>query len=496
MVAIHFPQVIFLALGLSAAIIFMLARLFHISNTAMALLSSGVFLALLVVILFQDKLIQSGRLVLFDAALSPTITFPENSYYTHDPGANLIISLCLGLAASVSLYSAEYLNLDHRQRIFYPLVMMMVCGFTGMLYASSLMVLYLFTELMSISTYALVAFRRQTDTAIEAGFKYLMMGSVASIVILFGITLLFFEHGTINIQEITLSANWISQAGALLIFAGYCLKSALMPMHTWLPDAHGRAPSSVSAILSGIMVQGAFYTGLRLMLAFGLDVQLLGTILLVVAILNILVGNLLGLVQTHTKRLLGYSTLAQVGYIALCFAIGLRNNLPEAFQAGFFIIIAHALAKSLAFLCKGIFHYYGNITKIKDLSYSIKLSRHVSIIFGLSIVSLAAIPPLAGFTGKWLALTSIIASMDHLTVVAVLVLLAGSLIALGYYFPMLAYLFPKKSSVSPTEKVHISLWMSTAIICLAAILLAISILPQSTIGITEYAADFLIRMMR
>ena len=305
MVAIHFPQVIFLALGLSAAIIFMLARLFHISNTAMALLSSGVFLALLVVILFQDKLIQSGRLILFNAALSPTITFPKNSYYTHDPGANLIISLCLGLAASVSLYSAEYLNLDHRQRIFYPLVMMMVCGFTGMLYASSLMVLYLFTELMSISTYALVAFRRQTDTAIEAGFKYLMMGSVASIVILFGITLLFFEHGTINIQEITLSANWISQAGALLIFAGYCLKSALMPMHTWLPDAHGRAPSSVSAILSGIMVQGAFYTGLRLMLAFGLDVQLLGTILLVVAILNILVGNLLGLVQNPYQTAAG-----------------------------------------------------------------------------------------------------------------------------------------------------------------------------------------------
>ena len=496
MVSIHFPQIIFLALGLAAAMIFMLARLFHISNTTMALLSSSVFLALLAVILFQDKLIQSGRLVLFNAAISPTITFPENSYYTHDPGANLIISLCLGLASIVSLYSAEYLKLDHRQRMFYPLLMMMICGFTGMLYASNLMVLYLFTELMSTSTYALVAFRRQTDTAIEAGFKYLMMGSVASIVILFGITFLFLAHGTINIPELSLSSNWTSQAGALLIFAGYCLKSALVPMHTWLPDAHGRAPSSVSAILSGIIVQGAFYTGLRLMLVFNLDIQLLGTILLVMSILNILVGNLLGLVQIHTKRLLGYSTLAQIGYITLCFAIGLRNNLPDAFQAGFFIIIAHALAKSLAFLCKGIFHYYGNITKIKDLTYSSNLSRHVSIIFGLSIISLAAIPPLAGFTGKWLALTSLIASKDYLVIIAVLALLAGSLIALGYYFPMLAYLFPKKSSISPTEKVHISPWMSASIICLAVVLLAISFMPRSTVSITQHAADFLIRIMR
>lgn len=497
--SIEYPQIIFLVLGFAAVIIFMLSKFLHIKNWLMALLAALSFVTILLLIIFKDQLLQNGNLFIFKLQLNKVNLNSEKFFYNHDPGASLISILALGLASLVSFYSAEYLKLDHRQKAFYPLLLLMICGFIGMLFASNLMVLYLFSELMSICTYTLVAFRRRTDTAIEAGFKYLMMGSVASIVILFGITLLFFSSGTINITEIHTLNGWIPKSGALLIFSGFCLKSALVPLHTWLPDAHGRAPSSISAILSGIMVQGVFYTMVKLMLALGFDHVILGTILLILSLLNILVGNLLGLVQSHTKRLLGYSTISQMGYIALCMAVGLRNNLTIAIQTSFFIIIVHAVSKSLAFLSKGVFHYYVNATEIKDLERSSELPYFVSLAFSLAIISLAAIPPFAGFTGKWMALTSFISSKDNLTVLCTLVFLAGSLIAYGYYFPILIKIFPKldrQQEKSEKKVKRVSSWMIIPITILVLLILYISVAPQSIMALTEETSLFLIEMMR
>lgn len=498
-ISIRYPQIIFLLLVFAAIIIFLLSKYLHLSNTMMALTSALIFLIILLLIIFKDEIFS---IFTFAETLLEQNSNYQNSrgyLYQDDPGASLISSIALVLAILVSFYSGEYLNLDHKQQTFYPLLQLMICGFIGMLFASNLMVLYLFSELMGLCTYTLVAFRRRTDTAIEAGFKYLMMGSVASIMILLGITLLFFTFGTINISEIQITDGWISQTGTLLIISGLCLKSAFVPLHTWLPDAHGRAPSSISAILSGIMVQGVFYVMVRLSLSLGFNPTLLGTILLVLSLLNILVGNLLGLVQNHTKRLLGYSTISQMGYIGLCMAIGLRNNLLVAIQTSFFIMIVHAFSKSLAFLSKGVLHYYLNATKIKDLERSSEMPGSFSLKFGLAIISLAAIPPFAGFTGKWMTLTSLITSSDELTSLCIIIFLTGSLIALGYYLPILIYIFPKLRSRAAKldgEVKKISCWMNLPISILALSILYISLTPKSSFHMAEEAALFLMDMMR
>jgi formate hydrogenlyase subunit 3/multisubunit Na+/H+ antiporter MnhD subunit len=286
-----------------------------------------------------------------------------------------------------------------------------------------------------------------------------------------------------------------------MFFAGFCLKSALVPMHTWLPDAHGRAPSSISAILSGILVQGVFYVLLKITLSLGFDHILLGTILLCLSLLNIVVGNLMGLVQSHTKRLLGYSTIAQMGYIALCMAVGVRNNLALALQSGFFIIITHAIAKSLAFLTKGVFHYYVDASEIKHLQRASSLPLFPSMAFGLAIISLSALPPFPGFTGKFFALTSFFTSTDRITVLSAFVFLAGSLVAFGYYFPLLLILFskPHKQMSDENERRNqkkISLWMSMPIAALVISILFISVAPQHLMNITMEAAQFLMGMMR
>ena len=434
--SIQYPQIPLLFLGCMAVVIFLSARLFKITNILMALLTAISFLLVFFYILFESQLLQIANNLFSGFNKSLTDLFTSTSFCSYEPGAIIISLVAFYLAFLVSIYCAEYLNLDYRQHAFYPLLILMICGFAGMLFSVNLMILYLFCELMSICAYALVAFRRRTDTAIEAGFKYLMMGSVASIVILSGIAFLFFTYGSLNIADMQSLSSWPAQIGALLFFAGFCLKSALVPLHTWLPDAHGRAPSSISAILSGILVQGIFYVMLKICLSIGFDPVFLGTILLFLSILNILVGNLMGLVQSHTKRLLGYSTIAQMGYIALCMAIGLRNNLTLALQSGFFIIITHAAAKSLAFLTKGVFHYYVDASEIKHLQRASDLPLFPSVAFGLSIISLSALPPLPGFTGKWIALTSFFTSSDKITILSALVFLAGSLVAFGYYFPL------------------------------------------------------------
>lgn len=497
--SIQYPLIIIMVLGFAAIIIFMLSKFLHISNLIMASLSTLTFLLMLLLIIFQNYLQKSSIFIKLATFLDNIEIYSSGYFNSEDSGAILISIIALALATLVSLYSAEYLNQDKRQRYFYPLLLLMISGFIGMLFTSNLMVLYLFSELMSICTYSLVAFRRQTDTAIEAGFKYLMMGSVASVVILLGIAFLFFSNGTININEIEISNGWISQVGAILIFSGFCLKSAMVPLHTWLPDAHGRAPSSISAILSGITIQGVFYTSVRLLLSLGFDHYLLGTILLILSLLNILVGNVMGLVQDHTKRLLGYSTISQMGYIALCMAIGLRNNLPAAIQTGFFIIIVHAAAKSLAFLSKGVLHYYIGATKIKDLERSSELPNFISLAFGLGIISLAAIPPFAGFTGKWMVLTNLIASDDKLSILCILVFLGGSIIALGYYFPLLINIFSqifshKKKAERKIKR--ISPWMGLPIAVLVIAIFYISMAPQFFLKRTEEASYFLLGMMR
>ncbi|MCD6356783.1 MAG: hypothetical protein J7L66_05790 [Anaerolineaceae bacterium] len=498
--SLQYPQIPLLFLGCMAVVIFLVARFFKITNVLMALLAALSFLLVFFYLLFESKLLQMADHSINGLHNNLTRLFSSTAFYVYEPGAIFISIISFGLAFLVSIYCAEYLNLDRRQHAFYPLLILMICGLAGMLFSADLMVLYLFCELMSICTYALVAFRSRTDTAIEAGFKYLMMGSVASIVILLGITLLFISYGSINIADIRDSTSWPAQIGTLFFFAGFCLKSALVPLHTWLPDAHGRAPSSISAILSGILVQGVFYVMLKITLSLGFDPVLLGTVLLCLSLLNIVVGNLMGLVQSNTKRLLGYSTIAHMGYIALCVAVGLRNNLTLALQSGFFIIIAHAVAKSLAFLTKGVFHYYVGASEIKHLQWASSLPLFPSMAFGLAIISLSALPPFPGFTGKFFALTSFFTSTDKITVLSAFIFLAGNLVAFGYYFPLLLILFSKPGEQVPDESEKrnhkkISLWMSIPIAALVMLIILISIAPQYLMDITMEAAQFLMGVM-
>jgi formate hydrogenlyase subunit 3/multisubunit Na+/H+ antiporter MnhD subunit len=194
-----------------------------------------------------------------------------------------------------------------------------------------------------------------------------------------------------------------------------------------------------------------------------------------------LVGNGMALVQIHTKRLLAYSTIAQVGYLMLCVGIGLRHGIPSAIQAGFFLILVQATMKGLAFLCKGVCHFYCDATTIEELRGTATHMPLVAVAFSVALAGLASVPPLAGFAGKWFLLREVLGTPDVLGYVSLALLLINSLVALGYYLPLIGMLFRPtqlKLAISPAFAVSVSPWMAVPIVVLGALVLTIGLYPD------------------
>ncbi len=477
-----------------AFIVYITARLITKKNAVLACFTT---LILILSLVFVASLDAKTRLAINrDKPLPAWGSFePGSVYLQSDPGALLIAEVALGLGIFVALYSGRYLALDRRYETYYPLLLLLITGLIGMVLAVDLFNLYLFCELMSISTYVLVAFRRQTDTAIEAGFKYLVMGSVGTITMLLGISLVYRVTGSISLPIVNSMAYIEGRIGLGCLMVGLGIKSAVVPLHTWLPDAHGRAPSSISALLSGIVIQSAFYAFLKISLSLGFPADRLGGLVMGIAVLNMTVGNIMALAQQHTKRLLAFSTIAQMGYILFGIGVGLRYSNPAAIQAGFFLLIAHAGMKGLAFLCKGIYHFYFDVTTIEQLRGLALRLPLTTTCFAISLAGLVGIPPLAGFVGKWLILTEVLAVADGWVYAGIIIFLVNTLISLGYYLPLIISLF---TPVSHNFESHPppSRWMRVPVAILAVVIVAMGLAPNPWINLTSKIGPYLLTLGR
>jgi len=406
-----------------------------------------------------------------------------------DPAALLLalVSLVLGLA--VALYSGRYLALDRRYENYYPLLLLLSSGVLGMLMAVELFTLYLFTVLTSAAAYVLVAFRRRTETAVEAGFKYAIMGGMAAILILAGIGYIYRAGNGLTLPLPRGQGAWPT-VGMGLLLAGYAVKGALVPAHAWLPDAHGRAPSSVSAMLSGIVIEANVYVMVKVALGVGWPARQLGWLLIGMALLNMTVGNVMALMQDYGKRLLGYSSIAQVGYILLAWGVGLVYGLPEAIAAGLLLLVAHAAMKGLAFLSKGVCHFYCDATRVEELD---GMAHRLPIAAGTFIVALAGlagIPPLAGFVAKWQILVAALQGAGWITWLVIGGLLLNSLLSLGYYVPLMGRIL--KPHDGAHEGMRVSYWMVVPTLGLSALVVLLGVSPHMLWNLVQEAAQFLL----
>ncbi len=339
----------------------------------------------------------------------------------------------------VTLYSVNYMERYTDKYRFYTLFMLMLAGMNGIIVTGDLFNLFVFLEIASIASYALVAFGTEAEE-LEASFKYAVMGSVASSFILLGIALLYSYTSTLNMADISLSlsgkpAGMMVSFVAVLFLAGFGLKAALVPFHAWLPDAHPSAPAPISAMLSGVFIKTlGVYALCRVFFNILTVSSRLLFVFIVLGMISMVVGAFLAIAQTDIKRMFAYSSISQIGYIIFALGIG----TPLAILGGLFHLFNHAVFKSLLFLNSGAIEYSTNtrnLNKLSGLNRSLPVTGYTSLLGSMAI---SGVPPLGGF---WSKLIIIIAAIQAGYFVSAMVAILISILTLAYYLKFLKFTF-------------------------------------------------------
>jgi proton-translocating NADH-quinone oxidoreductase chain N len=311
--------------------------------------------------------------------------------------------------------------------------------------ADDLFNLWIWFEAMVISSYLLVAFYREQPAPLEASVKYLVQSAVGSVFVLFGISLVLAQAGTLTIDEIAIytePSEALLVAGALFVI-GFGIKSALVPMHTWLPDAYSQSPSGVSAILAGVVTSAGVVTMLRALSAVANVSEAWGAVLMACGLLNIIVGNLLALRQTQVKRLLAYSSLPHIGFMLIGIGISIDTGDPSGVQGAILHLFNHGIMKGLAFLAVGALLYalrqrlsQRGMMSLQDLSGVVHEYPLVSLAMCIAVLGLAGMPPLAGFVSLFRIFGAGMESGEQMIHLVIIVAALNELLALAYYLPL------------------------------------------------------------
>ena len=342
------------------------------------------------------------------------------------------IGLIIAIVSAFScFYSTKYMESEHGQAGYYANLLLFTSGMLGVVFSSNLLQFYLFWELMLIPSYFLIAFWGTAKRASTIGFKYFIFTHVGAVCMLLGILSIYAFTGTFDLVTLPEQFGMIPPNMIMLIFAllliGFCVKMAIFPLHTWLPDAHAEAPAPISAMLSGAMIKCGAYAMVRIFLSmFSSTMFQTSDYLAIIGIVTIIYGGLMALAQTDIKRLLAYSSISQMGYIF--FGIGVSSELGVT--GGLFHIVNHAICKGLLFMCAGvILHQTGtrDIRKLGGLAGKMPITT-VSCLIGA--LSLAGTPPLSGFWSEWMIFGGGVAAGKFLfTLIAII----SSVITVGYY---------------------------------------------------------------
>lgn len=390
--------------------------------------------------------------------------------------ALLMLAVTTLIAGAVGGYSARYFRADHeaeaadRERFFWPLFLFLWTALNALLLSADIFNLYVTLELLGFAAVSLVALAGKPD-ALAAAVRYLFVSLPASLFYLLGVALVYGQCATVDLPTLAAQAAtgptvWVALA---LMTGGLLAKAALFPLHFWLPPAHANAPAPVSALLSALVVKGAFYILLRLWFeAFpALLTPALAQGFGALGAAAILWGSVQALRQPRLKLLIAYSTVAQLGYLFMLFPLAVgRDGGLLAWSGGLLFLGAHACAKTAMFLTAGnVLHAAGH-DRIKDLDGITHALPVSAFAFGLAGLSLVGLPPSGGFAGKWLLLSAGLAQGQWWWVAVILV---GSLLAAAYVLRVLTHAFTQTPATAPLHPVpRVMEWTALGLALLAA----------------------------
>jgi len=349
----------------------------------------------------------------------------------------------------VSIYALDYIKEGPTEK-YHMLYLLLLTGATGVVLTGDIFNLFVFFEILCISSYALVAYLRD-KAGIESAVKYLIQGAVGSSLLLIGIGLLYGQFGTLNMADIAekiASASPISLfVPMVLLITGLGVEAAIFPLNAWLPDAHSSAPSSISAILSGIAIEVGLYAVARVIFTiFGASNILLFLALL--GILTLLIGEICAFSQSNIKRMLAYSSIGQIGLILFALAIATSYGVT----GGLFQLVSHTLAKALLFLAAGYMIYQTGSLQISALEGMGKKMPLTCLAFTIGAFSLVGLPPFIGFPSKFLVVRAALATKETIFIVFIGLALLGTVIEGAYFFRVVQALYFKGEKVNPGRK--------------------------------------------
>ena len=360
--------------------------------------------------------------------LATTFTLTELGIY--------ISTIALILSILITIYSIAYLSKDRNCALFQSLILLLYLGIYAVTISGDLLTFFIGWEGMSVAAYGLVAFHKESWEAIEATVKYLLMSGIGSLTALYGIALVYGLTGSLNIEAFGKAFTSPTPVGVLavvLIFIGFGVEAAVAPLHMWLPDAHPAAPSPMSALLSGIIIEVGSFAFIRLLggiLILPSYAVLAQPLLAVAAVSTMFIGNLSALQQDDLKRLLAYSSIAQVGYILL----GIATLTPAGISASVFHIWNHALLKGMLFLLAGVVTFQIGTRSLKEMAGLGRKSPMLALLFALGCLAMTGVPPFGLFWSEFLIVLSNLTVGSPILTGAVVLMLVNLLISIAYYF--------------------------------------------------------------
>jgi len=403
-----------------------------------------------------------------------------------------VISLIM--LSLVAFYSIKYMELDNGLDRYYALMLTLATGVVGVVFSGDFFTLYVFWELICISSYTLVSFRKYRWQAVEGGIKYLLMSTVGSLIALYGISLLYGVAGTLNFSALStiISASQYSVPDItlysiiVLIVVGFGVSSAVAPFHSWIPDAYVGAPNCVAS-LSTVVLKIAVFSIIRGLITvfspFSFDY---GFVLISLGILSLTLGNLLAIMQRDIRRLLAFSSVSNMGYIFAGLGVGTYLLYHYGYQVAYAFEVAtvgvflhmlnHIFGKGLLFMAVGNLSqstksYY--ISKLEGIGKKMPIT---GLSASIGLLGLGGVPPLSGFWSK-LFIISAAASVivDPILAFTLAFLVFNSVFDAAYYIWVFQRIIFKPVADESRSATEVSAFMWMPILVLASLLIIITL---------------------
>ncbi|MBL4803864.1 MAG: monovalent cation/H+ antiporter subunit D family protein [Alphaproteobacteria bacterium] len=421
---------------------------------------------------------------------------PWGIEYRIDELSAFVLMLVSGIATVTLAFARKSIAKEIAPQsfaLFYTALLLCLAGLLGITITGDAFNLFVFLEISSLSSYILISFGKD-NRALTASFQYLIMGTIGATMLLIGIGFLYMMTGTLNMADLAarlpevMDTNTVRAAFAFII-VGLSIKLALFPLHIWLPNAYGYAPSTVTVFLAATSTKVALYALLRFIFTiFGVEFAFgempLQFILIFLSVLAVFSGSLTAIFQTNIKHVLAYSSIAQIGYMM----IGVALISVAGLSAGILHMFNHAIMKGCLFMALGCVYYRHGSARIEDfkgLGKTMPLTMAAFVVGGLGLIGM---PLTAGFISKWYL---VMAALEHGLAGAVIIfsVLAGSLLAVAYIWRVVEAAYFQAPGNDEKVEAPMALLIPTWALALATIYFGID--TQLSVGAATQAAESL-----